>query len=746
MPLITWNVNGSGLWSVASNWHPGGHVPDPSNTAEIAQLGTGPYTVTYDTSAQPIIAGLAINSTNATLAFASGQILDVTGNTDVVAGTIDILAQGAELHTTALDLVNLLGAAVVDVGDGGNLVATTGSIDDLGTIESTSGLGLVTGGLFGTGTAEAAGGHLLLETNIQASGLSYLVSASPSSTLEIAGTVDAGQAFTFKGAAGELLFSNPATVTANVAGMNVGTSDINPTNVVGLDGTFTIVGSNQHTGTSATVALSNGTITDTLTLSGITGSTGGNWFVNTEDIGTTTNVFLSTVVCYASGTRIATPGGEAAVVDLQIGDVVLTASGAEKPIKWIGRLSYSETAVAEAPHLRPVLIRKDALGDGLPRRDLTVSPMHALYLDDVFIPASALVNGVSILRRESEGPVEYIHIELHDHDVLLAEGVPAESFVDDDSRTMFDNASEYYDLYGFAERQRAFCAPRLEEGYRLEAIRRRFASRVSIAPSVAAPGEMAGHVERLRDGELEGWVMDRANPDTPVELEVLVDGEIVAMALANRYRPDLDRAGLAGGRCAFLVAMPAVAEDVSQVEVRRASDGSWLPMPRPVRQRLAERVPQRATTTDPDLRLRSRRPQRPNGRPVYQDGNLVIFNLPRGSREIRLISRAQSPSEARPWLEDRRTLGVCVKRIVLRGMDDLREIPLDHPGLTKGWWDVEQDGQMMSRWTDGDAVVPLPAMDGPVMLELHLAGKMIYAVEAEPQESQSAPLRFTIAA
>jgi hypothetical protein len=248
---------------------------------------------------------------------------------------------------------------------------------------------------------------------------------------------------------------------------------------------------------------------------------------------------------------------------------------------------------------------------------------------------------------------------------------------------------------------------------------------------------MAGHVERLRDGVLEGWAMDRANPDAPIELEVRVDGEIVATVLANRYRPDLDRAGLAGGRCAFLVAMPAVAEGISQVEVRRVGDGSSEASVLPVWQRLAERVPQRATTTDPDLRLRSRRPRQPDGRPVYQDGNLAIFNLPRGSREIRLISRAQPPSEARPWLQDRRRLGVYVKRIVLRGANEVREIPMDHSGLTKGWWDIEQDGQVMSRWTNGDAVVPLPAMDGPVMLEVHLAGEMIYAVEAKP-ENQSA--------
>jgi hypothetical protein len=119
-------------------------------------------------------------------------------------------------------------------------------------------------------------------------------------------------------------------------------------------------------------------------------------------------------------------------------------------------------------------------------------------------------------------------------------------------------------------------------------------------------------------------------------------------------------------------------------------------------------------------------------RPVFSDSARTIFVLPRGTSEIRLLSRAQSPTEARPWLEDRRRLGVRVKRIVLRGADELREIPVDHPDLSRGWWAVERDGQIMSRWTDGEAVLPLPAMRGHVMLEIHLAGSMTYAVDAAP--------------
>ena len=86
--------------------------------------------------------------------------------------------------------------------------------------------------------------------------------------------------------------------------------------------------------------------------------------------------------------------------------------------------------------------------------------------------------------------------------------------------------------------------------------------------------------------------------------------------------------------------------------------------------------------------------------------------MPRGADEVRLVSRGQSPTEARPWLEDRRRHDVCVKRIVLRGGDDLREIPMDHPDLTRGLWALERGGQVMSRWTDGEAVLPLPAKRG----------------------------------
>lgn len=295
---------------------------------------------------------------------------------------------------------------------------------------------------------------------------------------------------------------------------------------------------------------------------------------------TFTEVFsLSQTACYAAGTRIATPLGDVAVETLNIGDLVNTGSGIAKPIKWIGRRAYTAAQVAANAHIRPVLIRAGALSANIPARDLAVSPMHALFIDDVFIPAAALVNGASILRVAAAKPVEFVHLELADHDVIFAEGALAETFVDDNSRLMFDNADEYYDMYGADEAVRGFSAPRIEEGYQLDAMRRSLAKHAGAAATSVQLSQFRGHVEHLVDGAVHGWVFDEANPESPVELDVLAEGEFITRVLANRYRADLDHAGLAGGRCAFSVALPASVTALHQIEVRHAANGAALSQP-----------------------------------------------------------------------------------------------------------------------------------------------------------------------
>jgi O-antigen biosynthesis protein len=101
-----------------------------------------------------------------------------------------------------------------------------------------------------------------------------------------------------------------------------------------------------------------------------------------------------------------------------------------------------------------------------------VSPLHAMFIDDVLVPAHALVNGRSIARDRDVPRVDYFHVELDTHDEIIAEGAPAETFIDDDSRGMFHNAREYRALYPDAVRTHPlFCAPIVEDGKILQDIR-----------------------------------------------------------------------------------------------------------------------------------------------------------------------------------------------------------------------------------------------------------------------------------
>ena len=179
--------------------------------------------------------------------------------------------------------------------------------------------------------------------------------------------------------------------------------------------------------------------------------------------------------CYCHGTRILTDQGEVFVEDLCIGDVVVTGSGELHPVRWIGRRSYAGRFLAANPAVQPVQLRAGALGHGLPHRDLFLSPEHALLLDGLLIPARCLVNGTSILPLRELDQVDYVHIELAKHDVIVAEGALAETFLDVSCRGIFHNAAEYHLLYPDAPAPGRYYAPRTESGYELEAIRQRLA-------------------------------------------------------------------------------------------------------------------------------------------------------------------------------------------------------------------------------------------------------------------------------
>jgi hypothetical protein len=109
-----------------------------------------------------------------------------------------------------------------------------------------------------------------------------------------------------------------------------------------------------------------------------------------------------------------------------------------------------------------------------------------MYLDGMLIPARALVNGTSIRQEQSLSEVTYFHLEFDHHAVIWAEGAPSESFVDEASREMFDNAEEFHRLYPRNVRKPPdLCAPRVEEGRELERVRQRLAARLAWDVSAA---------------------------------------------------------------------------------------------------------------------------------------------------------------------------------------------------------------------------------------------------------------------
>ncbi|MEA2946107.1 MAG: hypothetical protein QOI40_1437, partial [Alphaproteobacteria bacterium] len=150
-----------------------------------------------------------------------------------------------------------------------------------------------------------------------------------------------------------------------------------------------------------------------------------------------------------------------------------------------------------------------------------------------------------------------------------------------DSRGMFHNAREFVELYPEARSSRGpavYCAPRVEDGYEFEAARRQIDSRAGLpGGSAQEAGPLRGHVDKIRLDCIAGWAQNIDHPEAPVCLDIYVDGALIVQTLANRYRADLEQAGLGSGRHSFEVMLPpGLTVSPGAVEVRRALDGTPL--------------------------------------------------------------------------------------------------------------------------------------------------------------------------
>lgn len=146
------------------------------------------------------------------------------------------------------------------------------------------------------------------------------------------------------------------------------------------------------------------------------------------------------VPCFTPGTRIATPQGAVPVERLAVGDRVTTLDHGPQTIRWVGAVDLAAPRLRADPSLRPVRVRAGALGAGRPCRDMLLSPQHRVLLSgwhaellfgagEVLAAVKHLVNDRTIAVAHDVDRVTYIHFMFDRHEVVLADNLPAESFL-----------------------------------------------------------------------------------------------------------------------------------------------------------------------------------------------------------------------------------------------------------------------------------------------------------------------------
>jgi autotransporter passenger strand-loop-strand repeat protein len=568
-----------------------GTILRTGGTQIVSELGTATGTVVGPGGYEVVS---AYGSTTQTVVSSDGK--EVVVSSGVVSGTF--LSGGSEIVTAG---GSASGTVISSGGDqsvsaGG---ATTGTIITSSGKESVGDEGAASGTVVSSGGTETVSGFGVVSGTVVSDGGTENVSTDAAASGTVVSSGGAEVVFT----------GGSATLTSMVIG---GTIDV--TYLAYVDG-----GSAGFDSTTDVLTVSVGGHTYQQTLAG---DQSDQYFQLARDATHGgTDIILASTPCYCRGTRILTDRGEVPVEALRIGDLVATLSGALRPIRWIGHRRLEIGRHQAPPDVCPVRIAAGALADCVPARDLLVSPDHAMLVAGLLVPARLLLNGASVTREDSMRHVTYFHVELDTHDLLFAEGAPAESYLDTGNRDAFDNAG---------------LPPRLHPDF-------------------------AGD-QRLR-------------------------------AVAS---------------CLPLATAPALVEPIWRAVAERAASLGWrLPGPPPM-------------LDDPDLHILA------DGRriaPVICEQNRYVFALPACDQAPRLVSHAARPSDSSPWLDDRRRLGVQIVRMAVRHRGNAIDIPLDHPMLADGWWDVEMTDRGPCRWTNGNA--SLPSVRGG-LVEVKLAGHMQY--------------------
>ena len=384
----------------------------------------------------------------------AGEVVTITAGTASVTGSALVDNGTINVGTGFVDASGITGTGTLNIGTVANATltgnTTLGSISDAGT--------LVLGGTDAAAISLASGAQATIASKFSDTGSitgagTLTVNSGVTATLaagsSVASIIDAGT-LNLAGAMGGAINmqGNSANSVADFTGTDV-TGHVLNTALINFGTTDKIILGSSNFSLSGTTdkltdSYNNGTLVVTDTTDGasvtldlsLTSGDQASWLQLGESTGQ-----LVLTLCFYPGTRIATPEGDVAVEALQAGDLVATGNG-PKPVRWVGQ-SHVHTRFADPLRSLPIRIKAGALGDGLPARDLLLSPDHAVFIDGILVQAGALVNGSSIVR-EQDVPEQftYYHVELATHELLLAEGVQAESFVDNVDRVHFHNWDE----------------------------------------------------------------------------------------------------------------------------------------------------------------------------------------------------------------------------------------------------------------------------------------------------------------
>ncbi len=488
--------------------------------------------------------GLAVSTT-----VEGGLFVVSSGIFEFVPGTVDIAAGGSAVGLTIVDplagppgTVALLGTSTEAAGGAvlggaisGGLLLADGLVSGVTVLSGSPAMsGILSAGSGATGDAitVSAGGTLKLASGALVSG-----AVIDGGLLEIAsgGLASGTISFAGTGAGGTLKLDANATPGASVVGMQVGQS----IDFAGL----AFAGGGSAVLSGSVLSVTEGSTTDTLNFS----TSGTPRFVLAQDAGSGT---LVDIACYAAGTRIATPRGEVPVESLAAGDAVLAWQDGEwRParVRWVGCSTVDLARHPQPERAAPVRIRAHAIGQGAPARDLWLSPDHAVYLDGALIQAQALLNGATVVQ-EFPTRIDYVHVELDRHAVLLAEGLPAESYLDTGNRAIFAGEAGvrplHVDLAGAAAWDERACAPLLLGGARVA----------------------AAHARVLERAGALGWTTD-----ADVGLRVIQDGA-TARLVSRVFVPAWH--GLAPDRRRLGIAVAALRLDGRKLP-RRAFGAGW---------------------------------------------------------------------------------------------------------------------------------------------------------------------------